>query len=288
MDYPETYLEITGAVIPSSCQSGGTLVTSVTVHNKHTEALTVRVLGGYNTAAVVGAPEYVCSPASVSIPADGIQVFTCSVVMPNESIDFFVVAYYYGDDDAWHADDIASSSVTVTSVIVPAEGVSSMLTSIMPLIMLMMVMMMLMPMFKGMAKGFSGSSSGSSNPGNLEKVYLYSITNEGRKKLRELTEAGHTYKPRKAPLLGSFSIEYPQTYWIVLDVLSRKGVLDLDEVMDEQHKSYGLSAIDREGTIETLTDCRDDGYAIIWAEHRPKKPIIERARRKTFEMFLGY
>jgi len=153
MDYPETYLEITGATIPSSCQVGEVLTTSITVHNKHTEALTVQVLGGYNTAAVVGAPEYVCSPASVSIPADGIQVFTCSIVMPSENIDFFAVAYYYGVDDAWHADDIVSSSVVVTSIVVPAEEYN-VLTEAMPLIMIMMVFMMITPMFKGMSKGF--------------------------------------------------------------------------------------------------------------------------------------
>lgn len=153
--YSETYLEITGAVIPSSCVVAGTLLTSITVHNKHTAALNVRVLGGYNTATVTGTPQYVCSPASVSIPADGIQVFTCAVTMPSENISFFAVAYYYGTDDAWHADDLASGSVVVTGVAVTTqEGVGDMLTSIMPLIMLMMVMMMMMPMFKGMSKGF--------------------------------------------------------------------------------------------------------------------------------------
>lgn len=151
--YDETYLEITGAVIPSSCAAYGTLLTSITVHNKHTEALDVRVLGGYNTATVTGSPQYVCTPASASIPADDIQVFTCAITMPNENISFFAVAYYYGADGAWHADAIVSGSVTATGVVVPAEaGMTEMITAIMPLIMLMMVMMMMMPMFKGMRR----------------------------------------------------------------------------------------------------------------------------------------
>jgi len=154
-DYDETYLEITGAVIPPSCAAGGTLLTSITVHNKHTEALDVRVLGGYNTATVTGTPQYVCTPASASIPADGIQVFTCAVIMPSENISFFGVAYYYGADDAWHADSIVSGSVTATGVVVPTqEGVGDVITAIMPLIMMVMVMMMMVPMFKGMSKGF--------------------------------------------------------------------------------------------------------------------------------------
>ena len=155
-DYDETYLEITSIVIPSSVVAGEALTASITVHNKHTEALDVRVLGGYNTAVVTGSPQYVCSPASVSIAADGIHVFTCAITMPEENIAFFLVAYYYGDDDAWHTDDIGSGSVLVTGVtsVAATEGIGDILTGIMPLIMMMMVMMMMMPMFKGMSGGF--------------------------------------------------------------------------------------------------------------------------------------
>jgi len=154
--YPETYLEITNSVIPPSCVSGGNLVASITVRNKHTEALLVRILGGYNTVAATGSPVYAGYPASANIAADGVQVFTCTVPMPAENIVFFTAVYYYGDDDVWHGDDLAQGNVVVTGVVVPAEtgGIGDVLTSIMPLIMIMMVMMMLMPMFKGMSQGF--------------------------------------------------------------------------------------------------------------------------------------
>lgn len=106
------YTEITAIEAPMSAVAGSLVQIKVTIRNKYSSELGIRVYGELEH----GWPTISFPTDWANFPAGASYYFSGSFTMPAHDSAIYIYSYYYGYDYLWHFDDERTKSISLSVV----------------------------------------------------------------------------------------------------------------------------------------------------------------------------